>query len=107
MNCNCGTAKLLEVKKPGPNQGRQFYACAKPQGEQCDFFCWEGETPRGTQKRAGTPKTENGAQSQALTSLILSVNKLLEGQLEIKQLLASIGARKEVVPSPSDTKLPF
>ncbi len=105
MNCNCGEAKLLEVKKPGANQGRKFYACAKPQGSQCDFFCWEGETPRTLKARV--PKTENGAQSQALTSLILSVNKLLEGQLEIKQLLASIGARKEVVPSPSDKQLPF
>lgn len=27
----------------GPNQGRQFYACPQPQGEQCDHFEWADE----------------------------------------------------------------
>ena len=59
MNCGCNVeAKLLEVKKPGPNQGRQFYACAKPQGSQCDFFCWFGETPRSVQARVAPQREE-------------------------------------------------
>lgn len=44
MQCNHQEeAKLLTVKKEGENQGRQFYACARPRGEQCDFFEWAGE----------------------------------------------------------------
>ena len=31
---------LLTVRKEGPNKGRQFYKCAKPQGAGCDFFLW-------------------------------------------------------------------
>ncbi|XP_014209436.1 DNA topoisomerase 3-alpha [Copidosoma floridanum] len=39
--CNCHqVAKQLTVRKEGPNQGRIFYKCAKPQGESCDFFLW-------------------------------------------------------------------
>lgn len=39
--CKCGIpAKLLSVKKDGPNKGREFYACSKPRTEQCDFFEW-------------------------------------------------------------------
>jgi hypothetical protein len=39
--CHCGEpAKLLAVKKAGPNMGREFYACPKPKASQCDFFEW-------------------------------------------------------------------
>ena len=34
------TASLLTVKKQGPNTGRNFWACAEPQGSQCGFFEW-------------------------------------------------------------------
>lgn len=91
MNCNCGEAKLLETKKPGPNQGRKFFTCAKPQGSQCDFFCWEGETPRAIKSRA--PRTDNGIQSQALTNITLRLDKMaefLKGMDEnIKELLSN------------------
>lgn len=40
MKCQHGDAKLLTVKKDGPNKGRQFYACAEPKEYQCDFFEW-------------------------------------------------------------------
>ncbi|XP_013780332.2 DNA topoisomerase 3-alpha-like [Limulus polyphemus] len=41
VHCQCGgVAKLLTVQKEGPNKGRQFYVCAKPQGQQCQFFQW-------------------------------------------------------------------
>jgi hypothetical protein len=26
------------VQKAGPNQGKTFHTCSKPQGEQCGFF---------------------------------------------------------------------
>lgn len=41
--CGCGDiAKEFKVNKAGPNQGRLFYACAKPQqdNERCKFFFW-------------------------------------------------------------------
>ncbi|NXY89286.1 ZGRF1 protein, partial [Alcedo cyanopectus] len=33
-------AKLVMVKKEGPNKGRLFYACDAPKAEQCSFFKW-------------------------------------------------------------------
>lgn len=43
--CGCGEpAKILTVQKEGPNQGRQFYACAKPREAQCGFFQWADES---------------------------------------------------------------
>lgn len=37
--CKCGEpAKLCTVKKEGPNQGKQFWGCAKPQTQSCKFF---------------------------------------------------------------------
>ncbi|ESO84773.1 hypothetical protein LOTGIDRAFT_168441, partial [Lottia gigantea] len=42
--CNCGEdGLLLTVRKDGPNQGRQFYKCSKPQGTGCNFFLWADE----------------------------------------------------------------
>ncbi|KAJ7417580.1 hypothetical protein WISP_63752 [Willisornis vidua] len=46
-------AKLVMVKKEGPNKGRLFYACDAPKAEQCSFFKWmEDVTPTQTQPRA-------------------------------------------------------
>ncbi|XP_078042704.1 topoisomerase 3-alpha isoform X2 [Augochlora pura] len=42
--CRCHeNAIQLTVKKAGPNQGRLFYKCAKPQGAGCDFFLWAAD----------------------------------------------------------------
>ncbi|XP_066952227.1 DNA topoisomerase 3-alpha-like [Macrobrachium rosenbergii] len=42
--CTCNEdAILLTVRKEGPNTGRQFYKCAKPQGTGCNFFLWADE----------------------------------------------------------------
>ncbi|XP_054550532.1 protein ZGRF1 isoform X2 [Talpa occidentalis] len=39
-------AKLVMVKKEGPNKGRLFYACDGPKADQCKFFKWfEAVTP--------------------------------------------------------------
>lgn len=44
--CQCHElANLLTVRKEGPNKGRQFYKCAKPQGSGCDFFLWASDKP--------------------------------------------------------------
>lgn len=40
-NCVCGNSAVQRrVKKQGPNQGKFFFVCAKPKGEQCRFFEW-------------------------------------------------------------------
>ncbi|TKY85865.1 hypothetical protein EX895_005406 [Sporisorium graminicola] len=41
--CLCGEAAAERTtNKAGPNQGRRFFACAKPMGDpgKCDFFDW-------------------------------------------------------------------
>ncbi|XP_028616261.1 protein ZGRF1 isoform X2 [Grammomys surdaster] len=40
-------AKLVMVKKEGPNKGRLFYICDKPKGNQCKFFKWLEEVTSG------------------------------------------------------------
>lgn len=43
--CDCGLAKKrVQTKKPGPNQGRYFYTCPKPRGQECpNSFQWEDD----------------------------------------------------------------
>eukprot|EP00930_Biecheleria_cincta_P065194 TRINITY_DN508_c0_g1_i1.p1 TRINITY_DN508_c0_g1~~TRINITY_DN508_c0_g1_i1.p1 ORF type:complete len:762 (+),score=107.77 TRINITY_DN508_c0_g1_i1:289-2286(+) len=51
--CICGQPSTqLTVRKEGPNTGRQFYKCSKPQGQGCDYFQWADE-PIATPARAG------------------------------------------------------
>ncbi|KAJ9100565.1 hypothetical protein QFC21_003608 [Naganishia friedmannii] len=53
--CTCKQEALRwTVHKEGPNCGRAFYKCPKPQGEQCEFFEWEDE-----------PKSESPAARRA------------------------------------------
>ncbi|XP_076431049.1 5'-3' DNA helicase ZGRF1 isoform X6 [Peromyscus maniculatus bairdii] len=40
-------AKLVMVKKEGPNKGRLFYTCDRPKGNQCKFFKWLEEATPG------------------------------------------------------------
>ena len=104
MNCVCNQeAKLLETKKPGPNQGRKFYACAKPQGSQCDFFCWEGETPRTVKARVAP----TALQSTALAQIQAQLTRMEENQKKLGQMLVSIGGRVDPEPSINNKVLPF
>ena len=39
--CLCGQHSMqLTVRKEGPNMGRMFFKCSKPQGEQCNNSQW-------------------------------------------------------------------
>ncbi|XP_047712220.1 protein ZGRF1 isoform X5 [Prionailurus viverrinus] len=54
-------AKLVAVKKEGPNKGRLFYTCDGPKANRCKFFKWlEEVTPGYLTKEA------------SLTSMVLS-----------------------------------
>ena len=46
-NCECGVQAITRTtKKEGPNLGREFYACSKPQSDSsiCKFFTWSDES---------------------------------------------------------------
>jgi len=46
-SCPCGVPSIqLTTRKEGPNCGRTFYKCSKPQGEHCNYFQWADEPPR-------------------------------------------------------------
>nr|KAF6309975.1 zinc finger GRF-type containing 1 [Pipistrellus kuhlii] len=40
-------AKLVMVKKEGPNKGRLFYTCDAPRADRCNFFKWFEEATPG------------------------------------------------------------
>eukprot|EP00747_Dinoflagellata_sp_TGD_P028862 gnl/TRDRNA2_/TRDRNA2_133529_c3_seq2.p1 gnl/TRDRNA2_/TRDRNA2_133529_c3~~gnl/TRDRNA2_/TRDRNA2_133529_c3_seq2.p1 ORF type:complete len:581 (-),score=88.09 gnl/TRDRNA2_/TRDRNA2_133529_c3_seq2:65-1570(-) len=47
--CRCGMPSIQRtVRKEGPNCGKHFYTCAKPQGQQCGFFEWLDNTDGGS-----------------------------------------------------------
>ena len=50
----------LTVQKEGPNKGRQFHVCPKPQSEQCGFFQWAGEGAGGGTSRGGSSRGRGG-----------------------------------------------
>ncbi|XP_024906684.1 protein ZGRF1 [Pteropus alecto] len=51
-------AKLVMVKKEGPNKGRLFYTCHAPKAAQCKFFKWlEEATPGHSTREASASRT--------------------------------------------------
>ncbi|CDU22640.1 related to DNA topoisomerase III alpha [Sporisorium scitamineum] len=58
--CLCGEAAAERTtNKAGPNQGRRFYACAKPMGDpgRCDFFDWADSVDNGSRNTTTTTTT--------------------------------------------------
>ncbi|XP_058807359.1 DNA topoisomerase 3-alpha [Phymastichus coffea] len=64
--CNCHEpAKILTVRKEGPNQGRTFYKCAKPSNQSCNFFLWGTESDAaGSSSAILRPAASNWNQNQ-------------------------------------------
>jgi len=64
-NCSCGQpAANFTVKKEGPNKGRIFFKCGKPQTEQpCQFFEWADEAPRASRTFGSGPGPGNSGPS--------------------------------------------
>ncbi|KAF0699846.1 Aste57867_9622 [Aphanomyces stellatus] len=50
------------TRKEGPNKGRFFFVCPRPQGEQCDFFEWcdQAGAARGSTPPAAAPSGSGG-----------------------------------------------
>ena len=63
INCNCGQPSARRtVQKEGNNQGREFYVCARPRDEQCNYFQWADEMEgNGGQGGAPGPSFMRGA----------------------------------------------
>ncbi|XP_046314943.1 protein ZGRF1 isoform X8 [Marmota monax] len=61
-------AKLVMVKKEGPNKGRLFYTCDRPKVDQCKFFKWLEEVTPGwlTQEESQPSMVLNDIKSIAL-----------------------------------------
>lgn len=54
--CRCVAPSVRRVvRKPGPNQNRPFFTCAKPKREQCGFFEWADKPTAVGQPSAQTP----------------------------------------------------
>lgn len=60
--CRCGAfAVLRTVRKPGRNNGRKFYTCARAPGQQCGFFQWDNRpTNASSDLRNSTAPSANG-----------------------------------------------
>ncbi|XP_044157691.1 protein ZGRF1 [Bufo gargarizans] len=81
-------AKLVMVRKEGPNKGRFFYACDAPKASQCKFFKWLDEV-KGT--HAQRDKHESKvviADMKSLSSYVRCQNIKLyeESQLLIRKM---------------------
>ncbi|KAH8319062.1 hypothetical protein KR067_006229 [Drosophila pandora] len=57
----------LTVRRDGPNQGRQFYKCPKPDG--CKFFQWADEQP-------AAPKNNSNNSSSSTSSSAWETNRV-------------------------------
>ncbi|KAF2442613.1 hypothetical protein P171DRAFT_434083 [Karstenula rhodostoma CBS 690.94] len=61
-HCECSPplpAVHFEVKKAGPNKGKWFRTCQKPQEERCKFFLWDADAhPREAAALASNSRTE-------------------------------------------------
>jgi hypothetical protein len=81
--CSCGRrSKRLVVSKPGPNQGRTFFACSLKKSEACrlnsgcGFFKWEttdqGQSPKFSNSKSfvtnSTSKTFDKPSSKSFAS---------------------------------------
>lgn len=66
-------AKLVMVKKEGPNKGRLFYTCDKSKDNQCKFFKWLEEVTPGQ-------LPQNTSQSTMVFNDIKSIGSYLRSQ---------------------------
>ena len=54
VNCKCNQPAVSRtVRKEGPNKGRDFFCCSKPQGEQCGYFKFSDELEQGGGSQGG------------------------------------------------------
>ncbi|KAM3178994.1 hypothetical protein ACTXT7_001501 [Hymenolepis weldensis] len=63
--CSCGIpARLLTVRKEGPNQGKKFYKCGDT-SDVCNFFLWQDSSSGGFTSNPVTISTDSGLASNS------------------------------------------
>ena len=63
--------KLVVVKKTtSGNQGRQFYACGMPRGEQCDHFEWAEDTLEAAQLQLLKQSSRSGFVARQVSTYV-------------------------------------
>lgn len=56
LMCNCELNTILrDVKKEGPNKGRQFYTCSNIYDKKCNYFMWKDESDKKMGKKVEPP----------------------------------------------------
>ncbi|XP_071496513.1 5'-3' DNA helicase ZGRF1-like [Diadema antillarum] len=63
-------AKMVCVKKEGPNKGRMFYACNNPRENQCKFFLWADQHAASSSQASGASPIPPSQRERALVSLL-------------------------------------
>lgn len=52
--CRCGESAVKRtVRKEGPNKGKEFFVCRKPQGGQCRYFEWASTVVAAARREGG------------------------------------------------------
>ena len=65
--------KQLKVKKTSSgNKGREFFCCALPRGEQCNYFKWVDDTKEAVQKALMQNKSYSGFVARQVQSYMVS-----------------------------------
>ena len=93
--CKCNlNAKAVIVKKECPNQGKSFWACPSPQGEQCKFFEWEDkEKEEGNNKRKSESGGSIGTNNQEESIRTVALNLLAEKISSLEQSIAEANGK--------------
>ncbi|KAJ1988705.1 DNA topoisomerase 3-alpha [Coemansia sp. RSA 1358] len=72
--CVCGIVSVQRVTvKEGPNKGRSFFVCSKPQDVRCDFFQWVDQP--STSSGFSNPNTNGQSYRQPSPSIYSSVDE--------------------------------
>jgi hypothetical protein len=56
--CHCNLPVKTCVSKSANNPNRAFYACPHPKDQQCKFFAWVDEAPRGGARTSAAPAAQ-------------------------------------------------
>nr|DBA28895.1 TPA: hypothetical protein GDO54_009181 [Pyxicephalus adspersus] len=81
-------AKLVMVRKEGPNKGRFFYTCDAPKADQCKYFKWLDEV-KGTLQANGKPESKLLMRDMNSLSKFIrcqNINLYEESQLMVRKI---------------------
>ena len=89
-------ARLLVVKKAGPNRGRRFFSCSFSSKESCGFFMWAEDCPSVVSEEVGRLSGSIAAASwedKALEQYKEKISAFSTNELKVSGCLRSAYAR--------------